>query len=290
MTLDGSLHIFDIVPDFNDSYFVLYVDGTMNGRYVFADGYVCNRLDEVKFRIPGNRTSELHCHSMFVADSLDNIGTHFYDTLNEDTLSEYTLGGDTNPTYDSTEKAIKLFDDTNANDKASYLIKTIQSPMDNVLCHFRMKFGSNDTSTNSLRFFFRYYSASDSDTQIRFYLDEAGSTAYFFQQVDGVNEGLDSATWNPSLNTWYDFKMILDMTGTVWLFLDDVEWMSFTATSLKRFNDGTIYFFARHDAGEVSEVYVKNILIEDLPTVNAPRSTPPGLLTSALRPAVEGTY
>jgi len=290
MTLDGSLHIFDIVPDFNDSYFVLYVDGTMNGRYVFADGYTCNQLDEVKFRIPGNRTSELHCHSMFVADSLDNINVHFCDTLNEDTLSDYTLGGDTNPTYDSTEKAIKLYDDTDANEKMSRFLRTINCPQDKIELFFKIKFGSNDTSTHVRRFSFTLKSNADNADYIFVYLDESASQIHLRNIVGGGSAGDSVATWNPSLDTWYEFKALINMDGTSYLFIDGIEYCSLSCTKIQRFFDGRIDVLAKHDAGEVSEVYVKNILIEDLPTVNAPRSTPPGLLTSAIRPAVEGTY
>ncbi len=272
------------IPDMVEETVVIYIDGVLLSKEDFAGGEHCNQFDEVARSGTFTAVGDVK-----VSDSMDNLPIHFYDTLNEDTLSDYTLGGATNPTYDSTEKAIKLYDNTNLANRTSTITQTINSPQDNMRFKFNFMIDSNDTSTDDERLVVWLRSASDTDTGI--YIKSYGANSFLLRnRVDGVTSGTSTVVWTPLVDTWYEIEIIIDLEGTVTLFIDGVETNSITCTKLKRFYDGQFYAYARHDAGEVSEVYVKNILIEDLPTVNAPRSTPPGLMTSGLRPATEGTF
>jgi len=219
---------------------------------------------------------------------ITDLVTHFSDDLSKNTLSDYTLGGDTNPVYDATEDAIKLADSTNADNKVSYAYKTIGGGIDESVWTQNLKIGSNDTSTDGRLFDFRLRSATDTDTYIAVYYD--GTNIYLENVVDGTTKG----TGNTAValgNTKHKLTIITRMAeGHIYLFIDDVEYLDVSPTQLKRFFDTQIFWQSKHDSGEDSEIFVNEWEFEDAPTVNAPRSTPPGLLTSALRPAVEGTY
>ena len=273
----------EMIPDFNNEAVVIYIDGNLLSKEDFATGEHCNQLDEIARS--GTQTA---VGDIFIADTVQNSKVLFSDTLNEDTLSDYTLGGDTNPTYDSTEKAIELRDVTNLANQTSIAYQDFDCTQDDIEFPFTLKIGTNDSSTDGRVFDIRLRSKADTDTYLAVYYN--GANIFLENVVDGAVGG----TGNTAIalgNTAHDFKVISQMNaGHIYLFIDDVEYLDVVPTKLKRFYDGQGHFQSQHDAGEESEIFIKNILVEHSPLVVAPRSTPPGLLTSAIRPAVEGTY
>jgi len=288
-TLTG-VHTYQLVFDFIEQRSALYIDGEFIDWTYMPTASPSNACDRTNLYVAtGYRGGYLR--RMYLSDGMDNLPIHFYDSLNEDTTSEYSSVGATTPTYDSTEKAIKMYEATNLDNQLSGFIRDKSGGLNyNSHIHFRIKKGSNDTSTDSKAFQLQLRSDGSSSDYISVTLDmTAGGSLWVSNIIGGAAYPPTGGSWTPSASTWYEIDVYTTETSAV-LFIDGVEHAEAVYTQKKHFYDGELYFFARHDAGEISEWFIKDLLVEDTPNVNAPRSTPVSLMTSGLRPAVEGTF
>ncbi len=270
----------------------LYIDGEYKQMADFYTGYG-NTIEFFKFEARKNSEIQFRIKDILIADTIESSAVYFYDTANEDNLDDYTKGGNTQPTWDSTEKAYKLYDDA-AGTKYSSMYKDANTPQDNVVLKFAYKKGANDTSTHAFGFTVRYGSASDGDTYIMIRHNGGANILRIENTIDASVINYDNVSWTPTAGTWYYFMVIIDYSNRIRVFRGTswdsmVEISSIAPTKSKRFYDGRLSVYGYHNDGEVLEKYVKNIEITASPKVLAPRSNPPWLLTQSIKPDVENT-
>jgi len=289
-----TVHELLIVCDFIEGKTYAYLDGGYSYCCDFGS-MDYNSFDRLVFNFYGSATAEKEfwIGDILIADTIESSAVYFYDTANEDNLDDYTKGGNTHPTWDSTEKAYKLYDNA-AGTQYSQIVRRTDTPEDNVEFRFMMKIGNNDTSTHINHFIFIYRDATDIYTHIKVRYNAGSNVLLLYNIVDGTTYGSDSASWTPTAGTWYYFKVVVDFSNKIRLFRGTswnsmVEVLSLTPTKSKRFYTGELNIYGYHNDGETLEIFIKNIEITASPKVLAPRSNPPWLLTQSIRPDVTNT-
>jgi len=201
----------------------------------------------------------------------DIRGQPYYSSPGIDDLDEWTLSGNTNPTWDSGNSCYSLEDSTAGDNANSLMSRTIPFNLNGSFVQkFTYQFQADDDSTDAYKRLRLEIKGKNGDRILVFYrTPDLGVTWQWYIEVESGGNANYGAGWvfAPDTN-WHDVVVYFHKEYGLSFFIDGKilfsdrsiagTWTDWTQDYV------TLTIKAQHDNGEKSHVHVKDIKIEPL--------------------------
>jgi len=193
-----------------------------------------------------------------------------------DPLADWTLGGTTSPTL-APDGQLDLFDNINAANQTSECYVAIPNTIGGMwaILHCKFTMQTDDTSTDGVRFIGQISSSTTAQRGLVFQVNPVASNIRWYANTGaGPNANM---TFVPVAGQEYVLDLVVSSSEVI-IMVNNERFGSFPTgmgnlplTPLVSWNSSNkiIYFYARHDAGEVSHFRCRDVRVSRLVGVSS---------------------